>query len=436
MPAKQIAFIVTFLISTGLFAFTAIRILKIIGISQKQPVRTDKILHRSLHTLKVAIAQVKILRKPVAGTLHALTFWGFIVITAGTIEMMIDGIAGTERIFGFLGPAYSFMTASGEIFAALIILAGVIFLCRRYFTKPKRFTSPEMKPSSRTDATVIIMMILLLMFSLLGMNAAYLEIATKVDGTFPVSQAIIAAGFQFGDSKDLLHEVCWWIHIGLVLLFLNILPYSKHFHVILSVPNVFFRSLEPAGKLPLDMAVAKEVKQMLSDPYGAPPAAESASVPQRFGIRDVEDASWKNIVDSYTCTECGRCSSVCPANITGKKLSPRKLFIDLRQRVSKKGPMLIKNRSHDDGKRIFDWITPEELWACTTCGACMQECPVDIEHVPFIVSMRQYLVMEESAAPAALNSMFQNIENNGAPWAMSASSRFDWANGIEMTVTK
>lgn len=434
MELKQIAFIAYFVLSLAVFGYTSLRILGFIKLAKDQPRRLDQIGKRIGHTFKVAIAQVKILRKPVAGTLHALTFWGFIVITIGTGEMMIDGLFGTERILGFLGPVYDFVTASGEIFAAIIIISGVIFLARRYITKPSRFTAPEMKPSSRMDATVIIFMIFLLMFSLIGMNMGYLKTSNEIVGAYPIAKALLSAGFAIPGDLHVFHEANWWIHIGLVLIFLNILPYSKHFHVLLSVPNVFFKSLDPAGKLPNMQSVMKEVKQMMEDPYAAPAPDADAGPPERFGVKDIEDVTWKNVIDSYTCTECGRCTDSCPANITGKKLSPRKLFIDLRARVTKKGAELVKNKSHDDGKSIFDWITPEELWACTTCGACMQECPVDIEHVPFIVSMRQYLVMEESSAPTELNSMFQNIENNGAPWAMPASSRFDWAEDLTVTV--
>ncbi|MCS7086296.1 MAG: (Fe-S)-binding protein, partial [Bacteroidia bacterium] len=334
---------------------------------------------------------------------------------------------------------YDFVTLSGEIFAVLVLFSCVIFLCRRYITKPKRFIAPEMKPSSRMDATFILSMIILLMVSLLGMNLGYVGLSQigvirESAGTYPVSAALgfVAAGLS-PENLVVLYETNWWIHIGLVLFFLNVLPRSKHFHVILSVPNVFFSRLEPFGKLENDPVVTREVKAML-DPSSAP---SSDAPPARFGVKDVTDLTWKTLMDAYTCTECGRCTAACPANITGKKLSPRKIYIDTRRRMKDAGDGFVADPNFSDGKALVgDYITEEELWACTTCGACMWECPVNIEHVPHIIAMRQYLVMEESKAPAALNNMFSNIENNGAPWALSAASRFDWASSIAMPADK
>lgn len=436
MTTKQIAFIIYTLLSLGFFGYTCYRLWQLFKLTKLDTNRFDQVGKRINHTLKIAIGQFKILRKPVAGTLHALVFWGFIVITIGTAEMIVDGIFGTERVLAFLGIGYDIITASGEIFAAIILVAGSIFLIRRYITKPKRFEAPEMKPKSRMDATVIIFLIFLLMFSLIGMNMAWYRLgemfSVDVPGAFPVSAMLtgLISGMDLG-TLHTFHEVNWWIHIALVLAFLNILPYSKHFHVLLSVPNVYFKNFSPAGRLSNMEAVMNEVKSFMDPSAAAAPEADMGE-PERFGIKDIEDISWKTLFDSYTCTECGRCTDVCPANITGKKLSPRKLFIDVRARMTKKGPEKVKNPEFDDGKSLLDYITPEELWGCTTCGACMQECPVEIEHVPLIVDMRRYLVLEESSAPMELMSMFQNIENNGAPWAMAASARFDWANELEM----
>jgi heterodisulfide reductase subunit C len=325
----------------------------------------------------------------------------------------------------------------GDVFAGLIIAAAVIFLVRRYITRPQRFTAPEMKPSSRKDATRVLVLTMLLMISLLAMNVGYLlEKGAAAEGIYPVSSALSGLFAGMGmDSIHLLHEAGWWVHILLVLLFLNFLPYSKHFHVMLSLPNVFFRNLRNPGGLKNNAAITREVKVMMdpnADPYAAPAEGGTVEAIGRFGVKDLQDLSWKTLMDAYTCTECGRCTSVCPANTTGKMLSPRKLYIDVRQRMKTIGPELVKNPEYSDGKSLFDFITPEEIWGCTTCGACMQECPVEISHVPLIVEMRQYLVMEESKAPAALSMMLSNIQNNGAPWAMSASSRFDWANDLEM----
>ncbi|MBL4715945.1 MAG: 4Fe-4S dicluster domain-containing protein [Bacteroidia bacterium] len=428
---QQLIFIIVTVLSFGFFGYTVFRILSYFKLTKEHAYPTlDNIGERITHTLLVAFGQSKILKKPVAGLLHALVYWGFLVITVGTLEMIIDGLFGTQRILSRLGGIYDVVTISGEVFAALIIISCVIFLIRRYIVKPKRFTAPEMKPSSRMDATVILSMILLLMFSLLGMNIGYLNNGGEIHGSFPISNMF--ASSIAGMNLHTFEIVNWWIHISLVFIFLNVLPYSKHFHVILAVPNVFLERLGPKGRLNSMESVTKEVKLMMNPDtaFAPPPEGEQAEIP-RFGVKDIEDVSWKTLMDSYTCTECGRCTDVCPANITGKLLSPRKLYIDARQRMKDKGDALIKDSSYSDGKFLVgDYITEEELWACTTCGACMEECPVDINHVPFIIDMRRSLVMEESKAPASINMMMTNIENNGAPWQFSASDRMNWADEL------
>ncbi len=451
---SQIIFILIVLIAFGAFGYTTVKIMKILT-AAKGIDRFDKIAERVQITLLVAFGQSKILRKPIAGLLHAIVWWGFLVITIGTLEMIIDGIFGLERSLGFLGPIYSLITASGELFAVLIIVACFIFLVRRYIIKPKRFTAPEMKPSSRWDATAILIMIFFLMVSLLGMNAGYIHMhhaSIHFAGLYPVG-AVIAdwIAVDSGNSLNLnppefyemVMDISWWVHIVLVLLFLNILPYSKHFHVIMAVPNVFFSRLEPKAKLGNMESITKEVKLMMdpnADPYAAPPPEEAGAVPEKFGIKDVDNVTWKHILDSYTCTECGRCTEVCPANNTGKMLSPRKLFIDLRKRTTEAGPDFIggllaeQNGGQSAGSLVPELISEEELWACTTCMACIQECPVDIDHVPFIVDMRRNLVLEESKVPGDLASMFGNIENNGAPWAFSPEDRMNWAEEMEVPV--
>jgi heterodisulfide reductase subunit C len=441
MSVSQIAFLLLLAAAFGFFGYTARRIYSYFRLTKPED-RVDRIGERISLTLKVAFGQSKMLRKIVAGGLHALVFWGFLVITVGTAEMILDGVAGIANIPGkhrilgqVLGPLYDVITVSGELFALIVIISCVLFLIRRYIIKPARFTAPEMKPSSRMDATFILGMILMLMFSLLLMNMGHVVEDPALNGSYPVSRMLLGI-FPMGEATaGVVGTVNWWIHITLVLAFLNILPLSKHFHVILAIPNVFFSNLEVRGKLENLESVKKEVKLMMSDdPFAAPPeGGEESTEVSRFGIKDVEDISWKDLMNAYTCTECGRCTASCPANITGKKLSPRKLYIDLRARMSHKGPEMVKagGQPVDDGKSLVgDLISEEELWACTSCAACMQECPVNIEHIPFIVSMRQYLVMEESKAPEALNVMFANIENNGAPWAMAATSRHDWANEI------
>ncbi len=441
MSLSQLIFTILLITSFSAFGYTFMKIMRVLKAAKKVN-RLDRVGERIQTTLLVAFGQTKILRKPVAGILHALVWWGFLVITVGTAEMMIDGVAGTDRALAFLGPVYSVITASGELFAAIIIIAVILFLTRRYITKPKRFTAPEMKPSSKMDATVILSMIFALMVSLLMMNLGYIKTHTPYSGYYPVSEAMAPL---FGSLNiyafSAMFQVNWWIHITLVLVFLNILPYSKHFHVIMAVPNVFFSRLEPKAKLGTMESITKEVKTMLdpnADPYAAP-ANGNAAPPEKFGIKDVTDITWKHIVDSYTCTECGRCTEVCPANNTGKKLSPRKLFIDLRRRVKETGPDFIAGEANGQpspGTPLVSdaFISEEELWACTTCMACIQECPVDIDHVPFIVDMRRNLVMEESKVAPDLAAMFANIENNGAPWAFSPDDRFNWAQGLDVPV--
>jgi Fe-S oxidoreductase len=297
-----------------------------------------------------------------------------------------------------------------------------------------------MKNKSHIDASISLSLILLLMISLLAMNAGYVGYRTlsheQVFGIYPVSR-IISSNFQgFSPEKyHLIFEVSWWIHILTIFIFANYLPYSKHFHVFMSVPNVFLSRLEPLGKLANMDNITREVKMML-DPNNDFAAAPADAPVERFGIKDAEDATWKNYFDSLSCTECGRCTSVCPANITGKKLSPRKVMMDLRARMKEKGPLMIKNgRDFNDNHSLLrNFISEEELWACTTCNACAKECPININQPSLIVDMRRYLVLEEASAPGELKSVFSNIENNGAPWQYSAEDRLNWTNDLGFEV--
>jgi heterodisulfide reductase subunit C len=438
---KQIAFFIFLAVMLGAFAFTSYRLYHYFKLTKKS-FRIDHIGERLKILLLVAFGQSKILRKPVVGLMHALVYWGFLVITIGTAEMVFDGILGTERCFqpvigSFL---YNVIIASGELFAAIIIIMIILFLGRRHILHVKRFSGVEMTRKAEGDATLALIIIGLLMVSLLGMNMGYVKIASAhpehFRGFYPVSALLMPLiGNLEGHSLKLFHEFNWWAHIGLVFLFLNILPYSKHFHVIMSMPNVFLTRMEPYTKMINMPAVTAEVKSMMDpDAAFAEPAGDGVEMP-RFGVKDVEDITWKNYIDSLTCTQCGRCTSVCPANTTGKLLSPRKIMVDTRRRMSVKGPGLIKDNSYDDGKSlVHDYITDEELWACTSCNACVQECPVNIDHVSLIMDLRRYLVMEESSAPAPLINMFSNIENNGAPWQFSPEDRMLWADNIEANV--
>jgi len=436
--SKQIIFLIVLLVTLLVFAYTARRFVGFFKITRGGfPIR--QIGRRIGVMMEVAIGQTKIFRRPVMGLMHALVFWGFCVILIGSIEMVIDGLAGTERVLSFLGPVYTIIIASGDIFALIIAVAIILFLGRRLFLNVKRFSGIEMKHISHLDANIALTMILLLMLSLLGMNTFYLDAAVsqgdEIVGAYPISQ-FLANRIDAGDNAKVLYQLNWWIHIGLIFVFANYLPYSKHFHVFMSVPNVFLSRLEPLGKLDTMESITKEVRIMM-DPdqaFASPPEGEETDdeTPERFGILDIEDVSWKSYMDSLSCTECGRCTSVCPANITGKRLSPRKIVMDVRARMKEKGPGILKNGADysDEKSLIRDYVSVEELWACTLCNACAQECPININQPAMIIGMRRYLVMEESAAPGELNSIFSNIENNGAPWQFSQEDRMLWAEEI------
>jgi heterodisulfide reductase subunit C/nitrate reductase gamma subunit len=374
------------------------------------------------------------------GLMHALVFWGFCVIAFGSIEMVIDGLFGTERFLKFLGPVYDLITASGDIFGLIVAVCIIVFLARRLFFHIQRFEGVEMKKVSHQDANLALSMILLLMISLLGMNTAYYAetalSASNLVGIYPVSRflAVIFYGFS-PHQTSVVYEICWWSHILLIFIFANILPYSKHFHVFMSVPNVFLTRLEPLGKLTNMDNITREVKMMLDPNASFPEIAPDAPV-ERFGVRDIEDITWKNYFDSLSCTECGRCTSVCPANLTGKRLSPRKIMMDVRARMKEKGAGLLKKGTgfSDEKSLLKNYISEEELWACTTCNACAMECPININHPTLIVDMRRYLVMEEASAPGELKTVFNNIENNGAPWQFSSEDRLLWAENIEIRI--
>jgi heterodisulfide reductase subunit C/nitrate reductase gamma subunit len=437
---KQIAFALSLLITLGIFTYTILRLVSFFRFTKASfPIRDFG--KRTLVMLEVAIGQTKIFRHPVMGFFHALVFWGFCVIIFGSIEMVIDGLFGIEKSLKVLGGLHDVIMASGDIFALLVALSIVIFLIRRLFLHVKRFEGIEMKKLSHQDANLALSMILLLMLSLMGMNAAYVALQTAagetVYGVYPIA-AILAPLFNglSQESLHIWHEIFWWSHILLIFLFANILPYSKHFHVFMSVPNTFLSRMEPLGKLTNMDDITREVKLML-DPNATFEAPAVDAPVSRFGVKDVEDVSWKNYFDSLACTECGRCTAVCPANTTGKMLSPRKIFMDLRARMKEKGPGLVKNgREFSDNKSLLrDYISETELWACTTCNACAQECPVNINHPTLIVDMRRYLVMEESSAPTGLKTMFANIENNGAPWQYSSEDRLLWTDNLEIIIS-
>ena len=436
MELKQILFLLSLLVTIGVFAYS----MKNLWANFKMlkpafPVKN--IAERIKITLNVALFQSKIMRRPVIGALHVIVWWGFLVILVGSIEMLIEGLFGGERPLSLLGYFYDFVTLSGDVFAFLIAIAILVFLFRRIVLKVRRFEGIEMKHKSHVDANIALTIILLLMISLLSMNlfyqAACIQREMIVEGYFPVSSVLLNYVVNLEPMQiHYGHEISWWSHILLIFLFANILPYSKHFHVFMSVPNVFLSRLKPIGKMDNMENIMNEVRMMMNPETAFSAPAEDSPI-ARFGMKDVEDGTWKNYLDSLTCTQCGRCTSVCPANITGKRLSPRKMMIDFRERMKEKGKLNRIGKLESDTKTYLnDYILPEEVWACTTCNACVQECPVNINQPELILQLRRYLVMEESAAPAALNSVFANIENNGAPWQFSPEDRMKWAENIMM----
>lgn len=395
--------------------------------------RSDRPMERLVVMLKVAFGQTKMTKRPVAALLHFFVYVGFVIINIEVLEMVIDGVFGTHRVFAEpLGGLYNFLIGSFEILAALVLIGVVAFLVRRNIIRLRRFSGVEMTAWPTTDANIILIAEVLLMTAFLTMNAADLKLQQlgsahyPAVGSFPVSSFLLPLLPDAESALIAIERGCWWFHIVGIFAFLCYLPYSKHFHIILAFPNTYFSNLEPKGKFNNMPVVTNEVKAML-DPSFTPETVADAG---KFGAKDISDLTWKNLMDAYTCTECGRCTSVCPANITGKLLSPRKIMMDTRDRATEVGNNIDKQgKDHNDGKSLLDtYISREELWACTTCNACTEACPVNIDPLAIIVELRRYAVMEESQAPASLNNMFGNVENNGAPWKYSPADRGNWMN--------
>lgn len=378
----------------------------------------------------IALGQSKMVKRPVSGILHIIVYVGFVLINIELLEIIIDGIFGTHRVFAFMGGFYNFLIGSFEILAFLVLFAVITFLIRRNIIKMWRFVHSDLKGWPKSDANYILYFEIVLMTLFLTMNAADTHLQHM--GNFPVS-GFIAPIFDGMDhnSVALIERIAWWLHIIGILVFMNYLYFSKHLHILLAFPNTYFANLNPKGKFRNNDTVTNEVKLMMdpnADPFAAQPVDENAA-PSKFGASDVQDLNWVQLMNAYTCTECGRCTSSCPANITGKKLSPRKIMMDTRDRLEEVGRNIDKNKGTfaEDGKSLlFDYITPEELWACTTCNGCVEACPVNIDPLSIIMDLRQFLVMEQSAAPTELNAMMTNVENNGAPWQYSQMDRLNW----------
>lgn len=442
----MISSIVFGVLLVGGFAFFTLNILKIRAniLLGRDIDRTDNSSERWKTMILVAFGQKKMFTRPIPALLHFALYAAFIITQIELIEIFVDGIAGTHRVFkDSLGGFYTFMVSFIEVLSVLALIATIIFLSRRNLLKLPRLNMKELAGWPKKDANLILIMEIILVTCIFTMNGAdealfrqglshYGEGAT---GSFGFTISSFLGDTVFGsmshETLHLLERIGWWGHILMVFAFLNYLPYSKHFHILLAFPNTYYSNLEKKGKFTNMASVTAEVKLMLdptADPFAAP--AEGAAEPQRFGAKDVTDLTWKNLLDAYTCTECGRCTSSCPANITGKKLSPRKIMMDTRDRLTELGEGIRKNgKEYSDGKSLLgDYITEEEIWACTSCNACVQECPVNIDPLSIIVDLRRYLVMEESKVPTELTGMLTNIENNGAPWQFSPNDRLNWAN--------
>ena len=435
----NIIFALALIVGIGFFARNVKKLSRNIKLGKDVDVSDNK-PQRWRNMARIALGQTKMVVRPVPGILHILVYVGFIIINIEVLEIVLDGLLGTHRLFSQLGSLYNFLIGSFEVLALLVIVAVVVFWIRRNIIRIQRFIKPEMKGWPKTDGNMILYIEFVLMTLFLTMNAADFQLQQLgVDhyvqaGAFPVSQLIVPLLEGLSTpSLILVERTTWWLHILGILAFLNYLYYSKHLHILLAFPNTYYGKLTPLGQFNNLESVTKEVKLMMdpdADPFAAPAEDESAE-PEKFGASDVMDLNWVQLLNAYTCTECGRCTSECPANQTGKKLSPRKIMMDTRDRLEEVGKIIDANKGEfvSDGKQLLDdYISREELWACTTCNACVQACPVSIDPLSIIVEMRRYLVMEQSAAPMELNNMMSNIENNGAPWPYNQMDRLNWVN--------
>ena len=439
---ENILFVIILVIGGGYFAINVKKLIRNIKLGRAVD-RSDNPLARLKNMTLVAFGQQKMFKRPIPAILHFALYFAFVITQIELIEIIIDGIFGTHRFFKTgLGGFYTFMISLIEILSLTALVATIAFLARRNLLKLPRFTMKEMLGWPTKDANLILIMEVVLVACIFTMNGTdevlYSLGKSHYEGigsfNFSISQHLGPA--LFGGLSEgtlvVLERVGWWGHFFMVMLFLNYLYFSKHLHILLAFPNTYFADLNPKGELDNLESVTNEVKLMMdptADPFAAP--ANPEEVPAKFGASDVQDLNWVQLLNAYSCTECGRCTSVRPANSTGKKLSPRKIMMDTRDRLEEVGKNIDLNKGVfvADGKSLLnDYITPEELWACTTCNACVEECPINISPLSIIVDMRRYLVMEQSAAPTELNNMMTNIENNGAPWPYNQMDRLNWTN--------
>lgn len=430
MYIDNILFAIILIAGIGFFARNVKKLTRNINLGHDVN-RTDNPSARWKNMAMIALGQSKMVKRPIAGFLHIIVYVGFIIINLEVLEIIIDGLFGTHRVFAFLGGFYGVLIGSFEVLAVLVLVAVAAFWIRRNVIKLKRFASSDLQGAPKKDADIILYFEVVLMSLFLLMNAFDLKFQDMNSGNI-ISQFLAPSPDVFSlEAVIIIERAAWWFHIIGILIFLNYLYYSKHLHILLAFPNTYFADLNAKGKLDNLESVTKEVKLMMdpnADPFAAQPVDENA-VPGKFGASDVQDLNWVQLLNAYTCTECGRCTSSCPANQTGKKLSPRKIMMDTRDRLEEVGKNIDANKGvfvPDNKSLLNDYITPEELWACTSCNACVEECPVNISPLSIIMDMRRYLVMEQSAAPQSLNAMMTNIENNGAPWQYNQQDRLNW----------
>ena len=427
----NIVFVILLCIGGGFFIYNLRKLIRNIRLGKPEDTSDHK-KERLKNMLRLALGQQKMLVRPIMAVLHIVVYTGFLIINIELLEIITDGIIGTHRAFACLGSFYSFLIASFEVLALLVIVSVAIFWIRRNILKLRRFQKEEIKGWAKRDASNILYAETVMMCLFLLMNAAdaslqALQVPHYVQaGVFPISQWIQPLLQNLSvNSLIIIERTCWWLHIIGVLCFLNYLYYSKHLHILLAFPNTYYASLRPLGATSLNSDITREVKLMLDPTADTSTPPENTTLPDKFGASDVTDLSWVQLLNAYSCTECGRCTDECPANLTGKKLSPRAIMMKTRDRLEEVSCNIDKNGTFKpDGKQLLgDYITPEEVWACTTCNACTEACPISISPLSVIMQIRQYLVMEQSAAPTELNTMMTNIENNGAPWAYNQADR-------------
>ena len=434
----NILFVTVLILTIFLFSNNFKKILNNIRLGRAEN-RSDKPILRLKNMFRVAFGQGKMIRRPIAGILHLIVYIGFIIINIELLEIIVDGIFGTHRIFSQYFPEfYNILIGSFEILALLVLISVIIFWIRRNILKIKRFLKDEMRGWPQLDADLILYFEIILMSLFLTMNGADYTIQLNYPendiyvraGSFPVSQFLVPIFQDFSlNHLMLIERISWWLHILGIFIFLNYLYYSKHLHILLAFPNTYYANLESKGKFKNINSITSEVKLMLDDNNNY--EDNDGSEIETFGASDVTELSWIQLLNAYSCTECGRCTSECPANLSGKKLSPRKIMMDTRDRLTEFSKNIKVNSEEysGDGKKLLgDYISNEEIWACTSCNACVEACPIDIDPLSIIMSMRQYLVLEKSAAPQDLNNMMNNIENNGAPWPFNQQDRTNWIN--------